>query len=244
MLVLEGQGGRGGIDPLAAGAEDEGANPAEPERPDRPHPASRGALMDPMAQAAELHLATGPAALAAAGEPVLLIDFDPQGNASTGLGISRQARTVTSYDVLLGARELAAAVVQTAVPRLAIVPASVDLSGAELEVVDAERREYRLREALAGKLGQFRYVLIDCPPSLGLLTLNALVAAHAVLVPMQCEFYALEGLSHLVKTIELVRQSLNPAIRLEGILLTMFDGRVSIGHQVTEEVKRHFPKQV
>ncbi|MDE2227604.1 MAG: ParA family protein [Alphaproteobacteria bacterium] len=188
-----------------------------------------------------INLAT---ALAAAGEAVLLIDFDPQGNASTGLGISRQARTVTSYDVLLGARELGAAVVQTAVPRLAIVPASVDLSGAELELVDAERREYRLRETLAGKLGAFRYVLIDCPPSLGLLTLNALVAAHAVLVPLQCEFYALEGLSHLVKTIERVKTKLNPALEIQGVVLTMFDRRNNLSDLVAADVRGHFGAKV
>ena len=226
--------------------------------------------MEPVAQSVELQPANGPAgstrviavanqkggvgktttainlatALAAAGEPVLLIDFDPQGNASTGLGISRQARTVTSYDVLLGARDLGTAVVQTAVPRLAVVPASVDLSGAELELVDAERREYRLRDALVGKLGAFRYVLIDCPPSLGLLTLNALVAAHAVLVPMQCEFYALEGLSHLVKTIERVKAKLNPTLEIQGVVLTMFDRRNNLSDLVAADVRGHFGTKV
>ena len=149
--------------------------------------------------------------MAAAGERVLLVDFDPQGNASTGLGIDREARRRTSYQVLLGEMPLAAAVVPTGIPGLDIVPASVELTGAELELVNEEGREYRLRRALERPAGGHDFVLIDCPPSLGLLTLNALTAAQAVLVPLQCEFYALEGLSHLIRTIERVRRHFNPA---------------------------------
>jgi chromosome partitioning protein len=188
-----------------------------------------------------INLAT---ALAAADRRVLLLDLDPQGNASTGLGIAYPARKVTSYDVLLGARRVAEATMPTAVPRLDIMPASVDLLGAELELVGEGRREYRLREALGAAPLAYDYVLIDCPPSLGLLTLNALVAADAVLVPLQCEFYALEGLSHLVRTIELVRRGLNPALELQGVVLTMFDKRNNLSDLVAADVRDHFGDKV
>jgi len=185
-------------------------------------------------------------ALAAADKKVLLFDLDPQGNASTGLGISRQARAVTSYEVLVGARAIKAATVATTVPHLAVVAASVDLSGAEIELVGAERREYRLRDALTAKVETlpFDYILIDCPPSLGLLTLNALVAAHAVLVPLQCEFYALEGLSHLVRTIERVKRHLNPSLEIQGVVLTMFDKRNNLSDLVAADVRDHFGDKV
>jgi chromosome partitioning protein len=183
-------------------------------------------------------------ALAAADKKVLLFDLDPQGNASTGLGISRQSRSVTSYEVLVGAKPVKAATVPTSVPHLAVVAASVDLSGAEIELVAAERREYRLREALSGQALDFDYVLIDCPPSLGLLTLNALVAAHAVLVPLQCEFYALEGLSHLVRTIERVKRNLNPTLEIQGVVLTMFDKRNNLSDLVAADVRDHFGDKV
>ncbi len=183
-------------------------------------------------------------ALAAADKKVLLFDLDPQGNASTGLGISRQSRSVTSYEVLVGARSVTAATVATSVPHLAVVAASVDLSGAELELVAAERREYRLREALMAHALDYDYVLIDCPPSLGLLTLNALVAADAVLVPLQCEFYALEGLSHLVRTIERVKRHLNPALEIQGVVLTMFDKRNNLSDLVAADVRDHFGDKV
>lgn len=188
-----------------------------------------------------INLAT---ALAAAEKKVLLFDLDPQGNASTGLGISRQSRSVTSYDVLLGQRPLAEAIVRTKIPRLSIVPASVDLSGAEIELVGSDSREYRLREALEDQPPAADYVLIDCPPSLGLLTLNAFVAAQAVLVPLQCEFYALEGLSHLVRTIERVKRHLNPGLEIQGVVLTMFDKRNNLSDLVAADVRDHFGDKV
>src|SRR5579864_4021851 len=188
-----------------------------------------------------INLAT---ALAAAGKRVLLFDLDPQGNASTGLGISRQNRPVTSYEVLLGDHPLSAAIVTTSIPRLSIVPASVDLSGAEIELVGAGEREYRLRHALTSVKPAFDYLLIDCPPSLGLLTLNALVAAQAVLVPLQCEFYALEGLSHLVRTIERVKRHLNPTLEIQGVVLTMFDKRNNLSDLVAADVRDHFGDKV
>jgi chromosome partitioning protein len=188
-----------------------------------------------------INLAT---ALAAVEMKVLLIDLDPQGNASTGLGIDRNARPVTSYDVLIGAQLLDAAIVPTSIPRLSIVPASVDLSGAEVELVSAEQREYRLRMALARQSLDFDYVLIDCPPSLGLLTLNAMVAAQAVLVPLQCEFYALEGLSNLVRTIERVKRHLNPRLEIQGVVLTMFDKRNNLSDLVAADVRGHFGDKV
>jgi chromosome partitioning protein len=188
-----------------------------------------------------INLAT---ALAAVDKKVLLLDLDPQGNASTGLGIPRQSRAVTSYQVLIGDQEVGTAIVPTKVPHLSIVPASVDLSGAEIELVVAERREFRLRDALAGKALRYDYVLIDCPPSLGLLTLNALVAAQAVLVPLQCEFYALEGLSHLIRTIERVKRHLNPALEIQGVVLTMFDKRNNLSDLVAADVRGHFGDKV
>ncbi len=183
-------------------------------------------------------------ALAAVKKRVLLIDFDPQGNASTGLGITRQNRRVTSYDVLLGGVSVIDAAVTTPIPLLSLVSSSVDLSGAEIELVEIAEREFRLRKSLVGIAGAYDYVLIDCPPSLGLLTLNALVAAHAVLVPLQCEFYALEGLSHLVRTVERVKRSLNPELEIQGVVLTMFDKRNNLSDLVAADVRGHFGDKV
>ena len=182
-------------------------------------------------------------ALAAVGRATLLLDIDPQGNASTGLGVPRQARKATTYDVLVGDMPLSDAIVTTAVPGLDLAPSDADLSGAELELGAQARRSYRLRDAIAGlsrTAARYDYVLIDCPPSLNLLTLNAMTAAAAVLVPLQCEFFALEGLSQLMRTIELVRGSLNPQLEIQGVVLTMYDRRNSLSQQVEQDVRGHF----
>ena len=189
-----------------------------------------------------INLAT---ALAAVGRPTLLLDLDPQGNASTGLGVPRSARKATTYDVLVGDRSLREAVVATAVPGLDLAPSDADLSGVELELGVQARRSFRLRDAMADLTGPsggapYDYVLIDCPPSLNLLTVNAMTAADAVLVPLQCEFFALEGLSQLMRTVELVRGSLNPRLEIQGVVLTMYDRRNSLSQQVEQDVRAHF----
>ena len=188
-----------------------------------------------------INLAT---ALVAVKKRVLVLDLDPQGNASTGFGVDRRARSKGTYEMLMDDVPLLACVVETGIPQLDLVTASVDLSGAEVELVDAERREYRLRDALRTTPLPYDYVLIDCPPSLGLLTLNALAASDAALVPLQCEFYALEGLSHLIRTIELVRKSLNPRLEIQGIVLTMYDRRNNLSDQVAADVRTHFRDKV
>jgi chromosome partitioning protein len=176
---------------------------------------------------------------------VLLVDLDPQGNATTGLGIEKADLYPTIYHVLLGSEPLSKSIVATALPSLRLLPSDIDLVGAEIELVGLERREYRLRDALTDvSPSETSYILIDCPPSLGLLTINALAAASTVLVPLQCEFYALEGLTHLLKTVKLVRERLNQALEVEGIVLTMFDGRTSLALQIRDEVHRYFPGKI
>jgi chromosome partitioning protein len=191
-------------------------------------------------------------ALAAIGEKVLIVDMDPQGNASTGLGVPRETRRITIYDVVVDGRSIHDAAVPTAVPGLHIIPADADMSGVEIELSQADRRSYRLRDALEAQQGgatgygpePYDYVLIDCPPSLNLLTLNAMAAADGVLVPLQCEFFALEGLTQLMKTIDMVRQSLNPALEIQGLVLTMYDRRNALSGQVAADVRGHFGDKV
>ncbi|ALK11051.1 ParA family protein [Blastochloris viridis] len=187
-------------------------------------------------------------ALAAVNETVLIIDLDPQGNASTGLGIDRKARRVSTYDVLAGDVSLAGAIFDTAVPRLAIAPSTMDLSGIELEIAASRDRAFRLRHAIEGledgAACPYSYILVDCPPSLNLLTVNAMAAADAILVPLQCEFFALEGLSQLLKTVEQVRSTLNPALSLQGVVLTMYDARNNLSSQVVADVRAFLKDKV
>jgi chromosome partitioning protein len=188
-------------------------------------------------------------ALAAIGEQVLILDLDPQGNASTGLGIDRRSRRYSTYDVLMGEATLRDVVLPTAVPRLSIAPSTLDLSGVELEVSQDRERAFRLRAALAPlraapRAGDVTYVLIDCPPSLNLLTVNAMAAADAILVPLQCEFFALEGLSQLLQTVESVKSTLNPDLMIHGIVLTMHDARNNLSNQVVADVRQNSNQKV
>ncbi|HZP21170.1 MAG TPA: ParA family protein [Bauldia sp.] len=189
-------------------------------------------------------------ALAAIGEEVLIVDLDPQGNASTGLGIDRKSRERSTYDLLLGSATLAQTAIPTAVPRVSVAPSTMDLLGVELEIADKPDRAFRLRTILAeaaedpSRDRNYTYVLVDCPPSLNLLTINAMAAAHSVLVPLQCEFFALEGLSQLLQTVEQVKASLNPELSIHGIVLTMFDARNNLSNQVVADVRAHMGEAV
>jgi chromosome partitioning protein len=187
-------------------------------------------------------------ALAAIGEEVLIVDLDPQGNASTGLGIDRRNRTTSTYDLMVGSATVAEVAVETVVPRVSVAPSTLDLLGVELEIASRSDRAYRLRQALSDGGGalpsRYTYVLVDCPPSLNLLTVNAMTAAHSILVPLQCEFFALEGLSQLLHTVEQVKASLNPELTIHGIVLTMYDSRNSLSGQVVADVRANMGEAV
>lgn len=189
-------------------------------------------------------------ALAAVGESVLVIDLDPQGNASTGLGVDRRHRRISTYDVLLGESSLADAIIATAVPRLSIAPSTLDLLGVELEIANDKDRAFRLKRAFAELAAEhdeerrFSYILIDCPPSLNLLTINALASSDAVVVPLQCEFFALEGLSQLLSTVDQVKQTLNHKLSIHGVVLTMYDPRNNLANQVAADVRRFMGEKV
>jgi chromosome partitioning protein len=184
------------------------------------------------------------ACLAAAERQTLLIDIDPQGNATSGVGVDKTILKQTVYDALINEVEPSALIIDTGHPFLHILPANSDLAGAELELASELAREQRLKLMLATLGEQYRYIIIDCPPSLNLLTINAMTAADSVLIPLQCEFYAMEGFSQILRTIKLIQKMINPALTIEGILLTMFDARSNLGKEVAEEIRTHFPGQV
>ncbi|MBR5156365.1 MAG: ParA family protein [Clostridia bacterium] len=184
------------------------------------------------------------ACLGAAGKKVLVIDIDPQGNTTSGLGIEKDDAEISIYDVLINNEDLSDAIIKTDYKNLSLCPANVNLAGAEIELVDMKDREHLLKNAINKIKDKYDFIIIDCPPSLGLLTLNSFIAADSVLVPIQCEYYALEGLSQLTKTIKSIKQTLNDKIQFEGILLTMFDARTNLSIQVADEVKKFFPDKV
>ena len=184
------------------------------------------------------------ASLGAADKTILLIDADPQGNATSGFGIDKRAVKATSYELLIGEAEAKDAIIRTEFKNVSVIPSSMNLAGAEIELVELQDRIFRLKQGLAPIIPDYDYIIIDCPPSLGLITLNALSAVDSVLIPIQCEYFALEGLSQLVATVRQVKKLYNPSIEIEGVLLTMFDGRLNLTMQVVAEVKRYFPDKV
>ena len=184
------------------------------------------------------------AALGTAGKKVLLIDLDPQGNATSGVGIDKMSDVTSIYDVLIDETNIKDAIIKTEFKNLSVIPATTSLAGAEIELVSIDDRETRLKQKVAEIKDDYDFVVIDCPPSLGLLTLNSFVCTDTILIPLQCEFYALEGLSQLVQTIRQVKKSLNKEIDIEGILLTMFDGRTNLSTQVADEIKKYYPDKV
>ncbi len=184
------------------------------------------------------------ASLAVAEKKVLLVDMDPQGNATSGCGIDKISLKTTIYDAMIGGMGLKEIIVPTDLRYFQVIPAGIDLIGAEIELIEVEKREFVLRQVLEPLRDNFNFIILDCPPSLGLLTINALTAADSVIIPVQCEYFALEGLSQVLRTIELVRKSLNSALDIEGILLTMFDSRNNLSHQVAQEIKEHFKDKV
>lgn len=188
-----------------------------------------------------INLATS---IAAVGKKVLVIDLDPQGNASTGLGIMNKDRTITSYEVVIGIKKTSDAILKTEIENLDLIPSNVNLAGVEIELVEMSNREHRLRNALRSYDNAYDYIIIDCPPALGFLTLNALVAADSVLIPLQCEFFALEGIHHLMKTIELVKRNFNENLEIQGVVLTMYDRRNNLSEMVSADVRACFGNKV